>query len=155
KKVRPLSKSIGDLAFMAEAVAATRRQLPTDKGLIGFVGGPWTLFVYAVEGTHSGALAHAKTSMPLYRTFSSLLTPMLGRSIGAHWQRGSDMVMIFDTAAGELGPGAFNRHVVPDLVRLASAYPGRLGYFGKNLHPAHLAPQTLTAAPWAGQGFDW
>ena len=31
---------------------ATRQLLPDDKSLIGFVGGPWTLFVYAVEGTH-------------------------------------------------------------------------------------------------------
>ncbi len=155
RKVPPLSKAIRDLAFMGEAVAATRRQLPTDKGLIGFVGGPWTLFVYAVEGTHSGALAHAKTSMPLYRTFARLITPMLEKMIGAQLQAGADMVMVFDTAAGELTPTVFDRHVVPDLVRLATAYPRRLGYFGKNLHPAHLASQALTGASWAGQGFDW
>ena len=52
---RSIDSVAADLAFQAEAVAATRRQLPTDKGLIGFIGGPWTLFVYAVEGTHRGS----------------------------------------------------------------------------------------------------
>lgn len=154
-KMRPMSKMVADLAFQAKAVAATRRQLSTDKGLIGFVGGPWTLFVYAVEGTHSGALAGAKTSMALYRTFSSLMTRMLRQVIASQLQAGADVVMIFDTAAGELTPTAFDRYVVPDLTTLANAFPRRVGYFAKNLHPAHLASQALTSAPWAGQGFDW
>jgi uroporphyrinogen decarboxylase len=155
KKMRPLRKALADLSFQAEAVAATRRQLPTDKGLIGFVGGPWTLFVYAVEGSHSGTLARAKSSMPLYRKFASVVTPMLEHMIRAQLQAGADMVMIFDTAAGELAPADFDRHVVGDLTRLAAAYPRRLGYFAKNLHPAHLESGALTSALWAGQGFDW
>ena len=70
-----------DLAFQAEAVRATRRQLPADKGLIGFVGGPWTLFVYAVEGTHSDRWRSAKSSMPLYRRFARAMVPVLERVI--------------------------------------------------------------------------
>jgi uroporphyrinogen decarboxylase len=155
KRMRPISKALADLSFQAEAVAATRRQLPAGKGLIGFVGGPWTLFVYAVEGTHSGALARAKSSMRLYRTFASLVAPMLDHMIGSQLKAGADIVMIFDTAGGELTSTAFDRHLVPDLTRLAAAYPQRLGYFAKNLHPAHLESRALTSAPWAGQGFDW
>jgi uroporphyrinogen decarboxylase len=93
--------------------------------------------------------------MALYRKFARLVTPILQHVIGAQLQSGADMVMIFDTAAGELAPAAFDRHIVPDLNRLAAAHPQRLGYFAKNLHPAHLASQALTSAPWAGQGFDW
>src|SRR5215831_9592686 len=48
------------LTFQGEAVRATRERLPDDRSLIGFVGGPWTLFVYAVEGTHKGSLTNAK-----------------------------------------------------------------------------------------------
>src|SRR5436190_2087557 len=40
------------LQFQGEAVRATRAVLPADRSLIGFVGGPWTLFAYAVEGSH-------------------------------------------------------------------------------------------------------
>jgi uroporphyrinogen decarboxylase len=153
---RPLEELAADLAFQAEAVAATRRQLPADKGLIGFIGGPWTLFVYATEGTHSGPLAHAKSSVGLYRRFARLMLPVLERVTAAQLAAGADLVMVFDTAAGELTPGAFRRHLVPDLSRLAARFPGRVGYFARGLHPAHLEDgRALPGSDWAGFGFDW
>jgi uroporphyrinogen decarboxylase len=156
KKRRSPEEIAGDLVFQAEAVAATRRQLPTDKGLIGFVGGPWTLFVYAVEGTHSGALAHAKSSLGLYKRFARQIVPVLERVIGAQLMAGADLVMVFDTAAGELTPTAFTRHVVPDLSKLSARFPGRLGYFARGLHPAHLERgKGLPGDQWAGLGYDW
>ncbi len=149
---RSLDSIAADLAFQAEAVAATRRQLPTDKGLIGFIGGPWTLFVYAVEGTHRGSLAHAKSSMALYRRFARTIVPVLERAAARQLAAGADLVMVFDTAAGELSPEAFRRHIVPDLTRIASSAPGRLGYFARGVHPAHFDDgQSLPGAlgrPW-------
>ena len=40
------------MKFQSEALKATREILPKNKSLIGFVGGYWTLFGYAVEGSH-------------------------------------------------------------------------------------------------------
>ena len=134
---------------------ATRAALPADRGLIGFVGGPWTLFVYAVEGTHAGTLATAKTSLPLYRRFARRLVPLLERGIASQLAAGADLVMVFDTAAGELPADVYRRVVAPDLVRLARRFPGQLGYFGRHLHPAHLAPASIADAPWAGLAYDW
>ena len=144
------------LAFQAEAILATRRQLPADRGLIGFVGGPWTLFVYAVEGSHGGSLVQAKTQMPLYRAFTRIMRPLLTSMIAQQIEAGADMVMVFDTAAGELTPAAFRQHVMPDLTALADRFPGRLGYFGRSMHPAHFCG--LVPCPpgeWAGTGVDW
>jgi uroporphyrinogen decarboxylase len=154
--VRSSDAAVADLAFQAEAVAATRRQLPDDKGLIGFVGGPWTLFVYAVEGSHRGSLARAKSSMALYRHFADLMVPILERLAARQLEAGADLVMVFDTAAGELSPAAFRTFIVPDLTRLSASAPGRLGYFARGLHPAHLAEGcALPGDDWAGCGFDW
>ena len=155
KSSRSFDRIAADLAFQAEAVAATRRQLPTDKGLIGFVGGPWTLFVYAVEGTHRGSLAHAKSSMGLYRSFARTMVPVLKLIAQRQLAAGADLVMVFDTAAGELSPEAFRRHVVPDLTSLAAAAPGRLGYFARGVNPAHFGDGRSVPGPWAGNGFDW
>ena len=105
----------------SRGVRATRALLPADKGLIGFVGGPWTLFVYAIEGTHEGALATAKTSLPLYRAFTRRLAPLLEQGIASQLAAGADMVMVFDTAAGELPADVFRRIVAPDL----SGWPAR------------------------------
>jgi uroporphyrinogen decarboxylase len=143
------------LAFQAEAVAATRRQLPTDKGLIGFIGGPWTLFVYAVEGTHKGSLARAKSSMAAYRRFARTMVPVLERLAARQLEAGADLVMVFDTAAGELSPEAFRRHVAPDLTRMAASAPGRLGYFARGVNPAHFENGQSLSGAWAGHGFDW
>ncbi len=148
--------AIARLGFQAEAVALTRRALSPSKGLIGFVGGPWTLFVYALEGTHSGSLAAAKGALPLYRRFARRLLPVLERTARAQLDAGADVVMVFDTAAGELSPQIFNRHVAPDLRRLAAALPGRLGYFARALHPGHLGDgEPGHLGPWAGVGLDW
>jgi uroporphyrinogen decarboxylase len=155
-RLRSVERAAQALAFQAEAVAETRRRLPGDKGLIGFVGGPWTLFVYATEGTHTGTLARAKASLDLYRRFARVLVPLIERMIRAQRAAGADLVMVFDTAAGELAPAAFRRVLVPDLTRLARSAPGRVGYFARGLHPAHLTPAgSVSDAPWAGLGVDW
>jgi uroporphyrinogen decarboxylase len=156
ERARPVSEIAADLSFQAEAVRRTRQQLPREKGLIGFVGGPWTLFVYAVEGSHAGSLATAKLSLSLYRRFAQLMVPVLERVIAAQLEAGADLVMVFDTAAGELTPSDFQRHIVPDLSRLAASQPGRLGYFARGLQPSHLGGGCeLPGAQWAGVGFDW
>jgi uroporphyrinogen decarboxylase len=152
---RPLEDALDRLRFQHEAMKATRARLPEEKGLIGFVGGPWTLFVYAVEGTHSGSLARAKASFDLYRTFADRMVPLLVENIRLQFEGGADMVMVFDTAAGELPPETFAEVTAPDLSRIANAFPGRLGYYAKALTPGHFAqPESLAGDPWAGVGVD-
>jgi len=155
-RLRPVERAATALAFQAEAVALTRYALPPTKGLIGFIGGPWTLFVYAVEGTHAGSLAGPKASMALYRKFARIIVPLLERAAQAQLDAGADVVMVFDTAAGELSPGAFRRHLASDLRRLSAKMPGRLGYYARGIQPAHLGGLTSAAiGDWGGLGVDW
>src|SRR6266567_8070223 len=49
-RLRSMKEAWPQLLFQGEAVRATRERLSKDRSLIGFVGGPWTLIVYAVEG---------------------------------------------------------------------------------------------------------
>jgi uroporphyrinogen decarboxylase len=135
---RPLADALARLTFQRDALVATRALLPPDKGLLGFVGGPWTLFVYAVEGSHAGPLSRAKASLDLYRAFADRLLPLLVENIRLQFEGGADVVMLFDTAAGELPPDVFQRAIAPDLGTLTRAFPKRLGYYAKGLRPAHL-----------------
>src|SRR5213076_3033826 len=114
------------LLFQGEAMRATRERLPIDRSLIGFVGGPWTLFVYAVEGTHAGALAKSKSSLDLYRAFADRMVPLLIENIRLQFEGGADVVMVLDTAAGELEPDVFTAVTLPDLAKMAAAFPGTL-----------------------------
>lgn len=153
KAFRPLAEAASRLKFQADAIAMTRGVLPSEKGLIGFVGGPWTLFVYAMEGSHAGAMKISKSSWGLYREFARHMTPLLREAISMQYAAGADVVMILDTAAGDLPPSYFHQEVVPDLAGLAGLLPGRVGYYAKASHPALLAAP-MALAPWAGFGVD-
>ncbi len=112
--------------------------------------------MYAVEGTHAGGLERSKSSLALYRAFADCVVPLLKENIRLQFDGGADVVMVFDTAAGELTPGVFASDVAPDLDVLARAFPGRLGYYAKGIEPAHLtACGWAPSSPWAGLGFDW
>lgn len=155
-RLRSPERAMASLAFQAEALALTRYGLPADKGLVGFIGGPWTLFVYAMEGTHAGTLVRSKTSMDLYRKFAPRLLPVLQRSARAQLDAGADVVMVFDTAAGELSPAAFQEHIAPDLRKLAGSSPGQLGYYARGVQAAHLGGAAAGGiGEWGGIGFDW
>jgi uroporphyrinogen decarboxylase len=153
RRFRSAGDALDRLRFQGDAMRATRARLSPDKALIGFVGGPWTLFVYAVEGTHAGRLARAKASPDLYRAFADRLVPLLIENIRLQFEGGADVVMLFDTAAGELEADDFGARMAPDLLRLAAAWPGRLGYYAKGAEAGHFA--TLASGDWAGIGVDW
>ena len=150
----PMDEALARLSFQREAVAATRAQLAPSKGLIGFIGGPWTLFVYAVEGTHAGDLSRSRDALPLYNGFASRMVPLLIEQARQQLAAGADLVMMFDTAAGALPPDVYGGDVARDVRAIASAHPGRVGYFARDLSDAHEKAAGFDTIPLAGRGFD-
>jgi uroporphyrinogen decarboxylase len=143
------------LLFQGEAVRVTRDRLPDDRSLIGFVGGPWTLFVYAVEGSHKGTLAASKSLLLLFPRFCDVIVPLLARNIELQLSNGAELVMIFDTAAGELPPEVFQTMVVPQVQEMTRKEPSRIGYYSKATQPAHLRQPLFTEGQLAGVGVDY
>ncbi|MGA1367580.1 MAG: uroporphyrinogen decarboxylase family protein [Blastocatellia bacterium] len=143
------------LQFQGEAVRRTREVLPTDRSLIGFVGGPWTLFTYAVEGRHSGSLMPSKRLVGLFDRFCERLVPLLARSIDDQYRAGAEAVMVLDTASGELSPELFQDLVVPQLERLVEGCERAPGYYSKGTQPAHLRDALFTTGRLAGIGVDY
>ncbi len=143
------------LQVQRAAVRATREALPADRSLLGFVGGPWTLFTYAVEGRHSGPLLPSKRRMALFARFCDRLIPLLARDIEEQYRQGAEVVMVFDTAAGELSPEIFAEEVVPQIARLAAAGTRAPGYYSKGTQPAHLRHSLFTSGALAGIGVDY
>lgn len=153
KKLRPAQEACEFLNFQGEATKLTRKKLPANKSLIGFVGGIWTLFVYACEGGHSGSLIKTKSQLRLFPEFAESMFILHSWTIQNQLNAGAEVVHIFDTAAGELSPGLFHQWVAPTLIRLAKKFPNRLGYYSKGTQISFLNSDLLTA-PWAGFGFD-
>lgn len=152
-KLRPLKEAVEGVGFQKEAMQKTRKVLPSHKSLIGFVGGPWTLFTYAVEGEHKGSLVSAKKQSVLFHRFCEHLLPLLQENIELQLQGGAEIVMVFDTAAGELSPGMFKSDVQNYVIQLAKKFPGKLGYYSKGTTPSHLDELRQITA-FAGYGVD-
>lgn len=154
-RLREVEEAWPHLQFQSAAVRATREVLPKDRSLIGFVGGPWTLFAYAVEGSHAGAMTKTKRLLPWFERFCDRLIPLLARSINEQRANGAEVVLILDTAAGELSPELFNAEVVPQLARLVEACDAKPGYYSKGTQAAHLRAPLFTAGKLAGVGVDY
>ena len=151
-----LDQALSELQFQAQALKATRDVLPKDKSLIGFVGGLWTLFVYACEGSHAGNLTFAKTLLHLENGengFLNLLHRLIEKNIALQLQAGAEVVMIFDTSVGELSPAYFKKYFAAKLIELAKRFPGKIGYYSKATQSGFFDADFISA-PWAGRGFD-
>lgn len=164
RRLRLVREAVERLRFQQAALEATRAALAPDKSLIGFVGGPWTLFVYACEGRHDASQAVAKSSGTLFREFCDRLVPLLVESVRMQVEGGAELVMIFDTAAGGLAPSWFQRVALPAAAPLVSACPGKVGYYALGVRPAHYRTAAVGDAsldglvtrqlPLAGVGVD-
>lgn len=146
-------KAVEYMGFQAKALRMTRELLPAQKSLIGFVGGPWTLFVYASEGSHAGGLKKAKSDFHQFKNFYHILKAVLIENIQLQLSAGAEVVMVLDTAAGEVSPAFFQQELEPALIEMAEKFPHRLGYYSKTTYPRFLSHSMRNAA-WAGFGFD-
>ncbi len=126
-----LEEAVSKLEFQKKALELTREILPKETSLIGFLGGPWTLYTYAVSGKHDGNLSSAKSNPNLIRSFFDKIVPLLKENLRLQIEGGAELVMLFDTAAGDLDPIHFEEYVRKPLEELSSLYPGRLGYYAK------------------------
>ncbi len=148
-----VSHSLSELKFQAEALKQTRDALPSSKSLIGFVGGLWTLFVYACEGGHAGSMTFPKDHFFRDTQFVNALTQVIRGNIEMQIGAGAELVMIFDTAAGEVSYQFFQNHLESTLIRWAYEFPNRLGYYSKGTQKSFFSEKFLSA-PWAGRGVD-
>lgn len=153
-KLKHDSSTIDKLAFQKEAVELTRNLLPNDKSLVGFVGGCWTLFTYAVEGQHKGNLIESKINLDLYNKFSEIMIPLLTQNIQLQLDGGAEVIYIFDTSAGALSPQLFNHIVVPQLKQLAATFPNKIVYYSKDSNSHYYQDDFFTQGKLAGLGFD-
>jgi uroporphyrinogen decarboxylase len=97
-----------DLKFVLDAIRLTKKNLNGRVPLIGFAGAPWTLFAYMTEGSGSKTFSVARKQLYTQPSFSHKFLEMITEStisyLKAQIEAGADMVQIFDSWAGILGP---------------------------------------------------
>jgi uroporphyrinogen decarboxylase len=113
------------LSHVMKALTLTRKELNGRVPLIGFAGAPWTLFCYMVEG--HGSKNFAKAKQFLYQQPDAAqhvlkeLTQATIAYLKAQIQAGAQVVQVFDSWAGLLGPDDFNRYALPCLMEISKA----------------------------------
>ncbi len=155
RSLRSTEEALSHLDFQAQAMRLTRSRLPKSKSLVGFVGGGFTLFTYAVEGAHRGALEKSKSAVRELKEFLPIIEELVRENIRTQLNAGAELVMVLDTSAGELDPESFARWVVPTLSRWADEFPGRLAYYTKGVTADHYARHNVFHdGRLAGIGYD-
>ena len=105
------------LPFATEALRRTREALRDRAALVGFVGGPFTLASYLVEGGGSRSYAAIKTMLyaegGVAHSLLAKLAEFGARYAAAQVRAGAQAVQLFDTWAGELSPAAYEEFALP------------------------------------------
>ena len=112
------------LAPVYRAIEEVKPALPDGCALIGFAGAPWTLAAYMVEGATSRDFRHARGWAARAPEAFDRLMAMLESAITQHLltqiEAGAEAVQIFDSWAGAVPEGAFDRLCVQPLNRIAA-----------------------------------
>ena len=151
-----------ELRYVMDAVRVIRRELDGSVPLIGFSGSPWTLACYMVEGEGSRDFATAKAMCWNEPATAHRLLDTLARSVAAYLSAqaaaGAQVLMVFDTWGGMLGPAAYREfslrymaQVIDALKADAHARELPVILFSKGAH-AHLAAMADTGC--AALGVD-
>jgi len=110
-------ETIDPLDFVVDTVRKTRAGLPETLPLIGFSGAPFTLAAYAIEGGASRDYRRTKTFMFNDTGAWDALMGRLARAVplylNAQIDAGAQLVQLFDSWAGCLGPDDYHRYVLP------------------------------------------
>lgn len=108
-----------------DALAITRRRLAGRVPLIGFCGAPWTLMAYMIEGGGSKSFSKARAWLYEYPAASKELldriTEVLIAYLRGQVEAGAQLVQVFDSWAGLLGPVTFRQFALPYLRRIGDA----------------------------------
>jgi uroporphyrinogen decarboxylase len=113
-----------DLPYVLDGVRAIRRALRDRVPLIGFVGGPFTVASYAVEGGSQG-FTRLKTMLYAEPRTAHALFEKLTRAaivqIEAQIEAGAEAAQVFESWLGELDRDDLEAFAFPYLVRIAEA----------------------------------
>lgn len=111
-----------ELAYVGESIRLSKERLEGRVPLIGFAGAPWTLFAYLAEG--GGSKDFAKARSLLYRdpdrskmVIDRIVEASI-RYLRMQIQAGADIVQIFDSWAGMLGPAEYRRFGLEPIRRI-------------------------------------
>jgi uroporphyrinogen decarboxylase len=143
-------------APVLEALRLVRAELPAEKALVGFCGGPFTVASYLVEGRPTRELTRTKALMlsepGIWAALLEKLAETFAAYVAAGARAGADAIQLFDSWAGALSPQHYAAHVAPWSARVLASVDAPTIHFGTGT--AGLLEE-LAAAGGDVVGLDW
>src|SRR5262245_9059785 len=100
-----------------EAVRLVREELPPEKAVVGFCGGPFTVAGYLVEGRPSRDFLAVKELMyrepDVWHALQEKLADTFAGYVRAKVEAGADVIQLFDSWVGALSPADYGEFVAP------------------------------------------
>ena len=150
--------AIERLDYVYKALRLLRKELGTNKALLGFAGSPWTLACYLVEGGGSEEFPKMKSLVKSNPKFVHQILNVLTQTVAGYLKEqhlaGADAIQIFDSWAGVLEGKEYEefslRYIREVIALLPAQAPIILYAKGKSADAAALAK---TGVPCLG--VDW
>jgi len=116
RRLQPLDPETS-LPFIREILQALRQAVGNTATVLGFVGSPWTLAAYAIEGKSSKDYAVIKGmafSQPdLLHSFLGQVADAIAQYVRYQIDCGAQVVQLFDSWAGQLSPQDYAVFALP------------------------------------------
>jgi len=114
-KLHPLD--LDKLSFVGEVLQALRKEVGNKAAVLGFVGAPWTLAAYAIEGKSSKNYSIIKgmafSEPALLHQFLGILADQIAVYVRYQIDNGAQVVQMFDSWAGQLSPQDYETFALP------------------------------------------
>ena len=105
------------LPFVRQILTTLRKEVDEQATVLGFVGAPWTLAAYAIEGKSSKDYSIIKSmafSQPaMLHQFLGKLADAIAIYVRYQIDSGAQVVQLFDSWAGQLSPEDFKTFALP------------------------------------------
>ncbi len=131
QKYQNIEKAINFLEFQKKALKKTRDKLPEDKSIIGFVGGPWTILNYAMGKKNLIGLNENTFSLIFLK---KTLIPLIKKNIQLQIQGGAEVVMILDSALGNIGEKNFEIYYSLLKSEFSESKQDKIAYYAKGIN---------------------
>jgi uroporphyrinogen decarboxylase len=142
--------------FILEAVRLVRAELPAEKAVIGFAGGPFTVAGYLIEGKPTREFVQTKRCMyaqpEVWHALMDKLADTFAAYLRAKVAAGADVIQLFDSWVGTLSAEDYEEFVAPYSARVLAAVDVPTIHFGTGT--THLLP-AMREAGGDVIGLDW
>ena len=149
KNYQDIEKAVHFLKFQKNALEITKNNLPKNKSIIGFVGGPWTILNYAMGKNKKIILKNNEfPSIFLEET----LIPLLKKNIELQIAGGAELVMILDSRLENISDENFEKYLSHFLSDLSKSNLKKTAYYARGL--SNKMYDKLTNLQFSGFGCD-